>query len=59
MLCWILQYKRFMSILERVQCSATNMFKGLEPLSYMEMLTELGLFNLEKVEEDLINLYNS
>jgi len=37
-----------MAILKRVQQKATKMMKGLEHLSYKDMLRELGLFSLEK-----------
>ncbi|KAK4828681.1 hypothetical protein QYF61_000500 [Mycteria americana] len=40
--CWTPQYKRDTDILERVQQRATRMREGLEHLSYVERLRELG-----------------
>ncbi|PKU40202.1 hypothetical protein llap_9496 [Limosa lapponica baueri] len=45
---WAAQYRRGMNMLERVQRKATKMMKGLEHLSYEEMLRDLELFSLEK-----------
>jgi len=37
-----------MELLERVQRRAMKMIRGLEYLSYVDRLRELGLFNLQK-----------
>lgn len=44
---WAPWYKRDMELLEQVQQTATEMFKGLKHLSGEERLRELGLVSLE------------
>ncbi|KAJ7405734.1 hypothetical protein WISP_138321 [Willisornis vidua] len=45
---WALQYRRDMEALEQVQQRARKIMKGLEHLSYKDMLVELGLFSLKE-----------
>lgn len=47
------QYKMDMDIVERVQWRATKIIKGLEHLSYEEILRELGLFSLEEKKNNI------
>ena len=44
---WVLQFKKDMELLERVQWRATNMMSP-EHLPYEERLRDLGLFSMEK-----------
>ncbi|PKU40661.1 hypothetical protein llap_9028 [Limosa lapponica baueri] len=45
---WGLQHRKDMDLLERVQRRATEVVRGMEHLTYENMLRELGLFRLEK-----------
>lgn len=43
-------YKKDKDFLELIQCSATKVIEGLEHVSCMEIVKELGVFSLEKVQ---------
>ena len=45
---WSPQYRRDMDLSECIQRSATKMMQRMEPLSYEDRLSELGLFSLEE-----------
>lgn len=45
---WASQFKRYMKLQKRIQSKVTDMIKGLEPLTYEEILRELRLASLEK-----------
>ena len=45
---WGFQHRKEVELLERIQRRDTKMIQGLEHLSYIDRLKELGLFSLEK-----------
>lgn len=57
--CWDPQYKIELGLMERVQCRARKIIKGLECHSYKGRLRELGVFSLKKrrFRGIFINLY--
>ena len=54
---WAPQFKKHRELLERILHRATKMIKGVERALYQERLRELGLFSLEELRGDLINVY--
>ena len=47
---WASQYVRGLATLVRVRQMATRVMKELEPHTYKERMTELGLFSIEKAQ---------
>lgn len=56
---WVSLDKTDMDALERIQWKATKMIKGLEHLTCLESLRDLGLFSLDnrRLREDFITVY--
>ena len=55
---WAPHYKKDIKALKNVQ-EVNEAVKGLEHKSYEERLREVGLFNLEEAQGDLIALYSN
>lgn len=51
---WTPQYMKDKELLERFQQRATKIIRGLEYLSHMESLQDLGLFSLEREDREEI-----
>ena len=45
---WSRQYRKDIDLLKHIQRRATKMIQGLEHLSYVDRLRELGLFSLKR-----------
>lgn len=56
---WAAEYKKGLDVLEQVHQRVTDMIKGLDHMSYKEILKELGWFNTEKrrLMGDLTDVY--
>lgn len=52
---WSPQYKKYTEALDRVQCRATALSKGLEYVAYEEKLREMAVFRLKKKPNGLSN----
>ena len=57
---WVLQFKKDIDKLERVQRRATGMVEGLESMTYGERLRELDMLSLEqrRARGDMIAVFN-